>query len=236
MKLCAVIPTFDNPRTIVTVASRVRAQIDAVVVVDDGSGPACTDAWLSLQALPGVSVLRRETNGGKGAAMRDGLLWAKERGFTHALQVDADGQHDLCDVPRLIEAARSNPEALVAAQPKFDDTAPKSRLFGRRISIFWLWVETGGTWLDPLCGFHIYPVARALAAGSRGNRMDFDPEILTRLLWSGTKVVTVPTLVRYLSVEDGGVSHFRMLRDNMRLFWLHTRLVCAMLLRFVRRA
>lgn len=229
---CALIPTFDNPATIGPVVERVRGLIEAVVVIDDGSAEAGREAVDRLAPLPGVHIHHRARNGGKGAAVKDGFRVALGLGFTHALQVDADGQHQLEDVPRFLEVARSNPTALVLGSPRFDASAPKGRVFGRKLTQFWTRVETYGRSVihDPMCGFRVYPLESALAAPVRGNAMDFDPEIAVRMAWRKIPVVNIPTDVRYFSKEMGGVSHFRMVQDNLLISWMHTRLVfCAIL-------
>lgn len=229
---CAVVPTYNNPATVRGVVERLRAHVDDVIVVDDGGNEEAR-AVLDGLARDGLAVVaRRERNGGKGAAVKDGLRRAGELGFTHALQVDADGQHAIDDAPRLLDAARDNPSALVLGAPVFDASAPSVRMRAREITRFWTNVESGGRIIDdPMCGFRVYPVRAALAAGARGDAMDFDPEIAVRLVWGGVPVVNVPTRVRYVPREEGGVSHFRMGRDNALISWMHTRL---MLLRIGR--
>ncbi|MBP7288048.1 MAG: glycosyltransferase family 2 protein [Nannocystaceae bacterium] len=226
LRVCAVIPTYDNPRTIAAVVEGVRAVVDEVIVVDDGSAAAGRREVERLHASGLVHAVFRPHNGGKGAAVKDGLREAFARGFSHALQVDADGQHTLADAPRLLAAAREQPDALVLGAPIYDATAPRSRLIGRRITQFWTNLEVGrGIIDDPMCGFRVYPLAAATAVDVPANRMDFDIEIAVRMVWWGTKVVNVPTAVRYVSADDGGVSHFRMWGDNLRISWMHTRLV-----------
>lgn len=226
ISVCAVIPTYDNAGTLRAVVDGVRRHVPEVIVVDDGSGPEARAEAEALGREGLADVVFRERNGGKGAAVKSGLVRAHERGFTHALQVDADGQHALDDAPRLLSAAQARPEALVLGLPEFDATAPRSRVVGRRISVFWVRVETGGDFIrDPLCGFRVYPVEAALQAAARaGDRMDFDPEVVVRMVWDGVPVVHVPTRVRYIPAEEGGVSHFRMVHDNMLISWAHTRL------------
>ncbi len=231
-RVCALIPTYENPRTIRAVVERVRAHLPDVVVVDDGSGPEGRAAVEALGREGLAHVHRRARNGGKGAAVMEGFRLARDLGFTHAIQVDADGQHDLSDLPRFLEVHRAQPDALVLGQPTFDATAPTARLKGRKFSRFWTDLETGGRVIeDPLCGFRLYPLDTALRAGHCGDRMDFDVEIAVRMVWTGCPVVNLPTHVRYLSREEGGVSHFRMWRDNVRISWAHTRLCAGALLR-----
>jgi polyprenyl-phospho-N-acetylgalactosaminyl synthase len=234
---CAVVPTFDNPATIARVVAGVRAHLPDVIVVDDGSGPEGRRAVEALAESGDALAVHRPANGGKGAAVKTGLAEAAQRGFTHALQIDADGQHDLEDVPRFVAAARAHPEALVLGTPVFDGSAPLGRRLARQLTRFWTTVETLGPVIhDPMCGFRVYPVAPALAVGARGDAMDFDPEIAVRLAWHGVPVINLPTRVRYVSAAEGGVSHFRLLRDNVLITAMHTRLVIAMLLRPWRAA
>ena len=228
---CALIPTYDNPRTIRAVVERVRAYLPDVVVVDDGSGPEGAAAVAALGAEGLAQVTRRAQNGGKGAAVKTGFAFAAGLGYTHALQVDADGQHALADIPRFLATGQARPEALVLGAPQYDDSAPRSRRIARKITLFWTDVEAGrGTITDPMCGFRVYPLAAALAAPRTGDRMDFDIEIAVRMSWMGVPIVNLPTKVRYLAREEGGVSHFHLLRDNLRIAWMHTRLTMTALL------
>ena len=222
---CAVIPTYDNPATVRAVVEQVRAHLADIVVVDDGSGAAGGVACDAIASAGLARVERRARNGGKGAAMKTGFAAAQRLGATHVLQVDADGQHDLADIPRFLAEARAHPDALILGRPVFDATQPRSRAFARQLSIFWVSVETGGRAIaDPQCGFRVYPLAAALAARARGDRMEFDLELPVRMVWAGIPVRNLPTRVRYLSADEGGVSHFHVVRDTARISWLHIRL------------
>jgi len=160
------------------------------------------------------------------------LAAALSLGYSHALQVDADGQHALEDIPRFLDAARSAPAALVLGQPQFDASIPAARLYGRRISVFWAAIETLGDRVgDPLCGYRVYPIEPALAVRTRGDRMDFDPEIIVRMVWAGVPVKKLSTAVRYVAASEGGVSHFQGVRDNVRISLAHTRLVLELIVR-----
>lgn len=223
---CILVPTYDNPRTVRDVVARAREHLADVVVVDDASGPDGRAVVEALGADELAHVTRRERNGGKGAAVKTGFALARELGYTHALQVDADGQHALEDIPRFLDAARQNPSALVLGQPRFDGTAPIGRRIGRRITIFWTWIEAGPVIGDAMCGFRVYPLEAALRASvGTGDRMDFDPEIAVRIAWTGAPVIQLPTRVRYVSRAEGGVSHFGLVRDNWLISRMHTRLV-----------
>jgi glycosyltransferase involved in cell wall biosynthesis len=240
-RVCGVVPTYDNPQTIERVSLALQAALrDAgvpspeVFVVDDGGGAAAKEALARLAAAPGVHVVVRTRNGGKGAAVKDGLRAAWERGFSHALQVDADGQHELADVAALLEAARSEPRALVLGEPRFDASAPTHRRVLRNVSVFWVRVATAldaGRIADPMCGFRVYPLAPSVRVMDRcGDRMDFDPEIAVRLVWEGCPVANVPTRVRYVGADEGGVSHYRAVHDNVLVSLLYGRLVMLRLL------
>lgn len=221
---CVLIPTYDNPRTIEAVAQEAKRALSDVIVVDDASAAPGREACARL-VEHGVEVVHRKTNGGKGAAVKTGLARAHELGFTHALQIDGDGQHDLSAVPRLLDEARRAPQALVLGYPEYDASVPRVRLVARRFTQFWIDLEVGpGVIRDAMIGFRVYPVDATLAARAGGNRMDFDVEIPVRMAWRGVPIVNVPVPVRYLSADEGGVSHFQPLQDNLRFSWLHTRL------------
>ena len=227
MRLCAIIPTYNNPATLGEVVVRVRQHVADVVVVDDGSAAPAREVLTKLVANGDCNVVWREHNGGKGAAVKSGLAWARDHGFDYALQIDADLQHDPDEIPKLIATLTDSPNTLVLAKPVFDATAPKGRLRARKITVFFAMVETLSRRVgDPLCGFRIYPVDTALRVKARGDAMDFDPEIAVRLVWAGCDVVHVPTPVIYRRADEGGVSHYRGFADTMLIaithFWLCT--------------
>jgi glycosyltransferase involved in cell wall biosynthesis len=238
MRLCAIIPTYNNPQTVAEVVARVREHIADVVVVDDGSAAPALEVARGLAASGRCAVVFRERNGGKGAAVKTGLEWARDHAFDYALQIDADLQHDPDDIPKLVAGVArggGSPEGtLVLAQPIFDASAPKGRLRARKISVFWAMIETLGRRVgDPLCGYRIYPVTAALRVAPRGNAMEFDPEIAVRLVWAGVDVVHVPTPVIYRTAEAGGVSHYRKVIDTVLIAGAHVRLCTEGVLRVV---
>src|SRR5690606_4268284 len=146
----------------------IRATLAALAVhrlpcllIDDGSD-ADTAAELDRLALESerIELLRLQRNGGKGAAVAHGMALAAQRGYSHALQIDADGQHDSDDVPALLQLARAHPQALVSGWPHYGDDIPTARRYGRYITHFWVWIETLSlTVKDSMCGFRVYPVA-----------------------------------------------------------------------------
>lgn len=202
-------------------------------MIDDGSDPqtakvladyAAKETWLSL--------VRLELNKGKGAAVLRGISHARRLGYSHALQLDADGQHNLDDIPDLLAISRAAPDALVSATPVYDHTIPRARLYGRYVTHFCVWVETLSFCIeDSMCGFRVYPVvASDDLANSRqiGQRMDFDTDIMVRLYWRNIPVRFLPSKVVY---PANGISHFEPLADNVRITWMHTKLICGMFLR-----
>ncbi|WP_394521753.1 glycosyltransferase family 2 protein [Pantoea sp. SGAir0184] len=200
-----------------------------VIVVDDGSD-ARTKQHIAALDAPQLRVLTLPHNQGKGAAVIAGLRAAAAAGFSHALQLDADGQHQVEDTPRMLAEAERYPHCLISGQPQYDASIPKSRLYGRYITHFWVWVETLSFSLkDSMCGFRVYPLAASLELCDRraiGQRMDFDTEIMVRLYWQGTPSRFIRTRVTY---PPSGVSHFDALHDNLRISWMHTRLFFGML-------
>lgn len=228
-----LIGIYNHGDTIADVVAPLSALSLPCRIVDDGSDSITRRKLEELPLLfPGVRVERLSRNSGRGAALMHGFKVLAEEGFTHVIVLDADGQHDPNQATDFLEAAKRHPEALILGQPIFDARAPKSRLYGRRISQFWVNVETLSFAIkDPLCGYRCYPLratTELLRVVAPGRRMDFDPEIAVRLAWAGTPIVNIPTRVLY---PPGGISHFHMVRDNARISWMHTRLFFGMLLR-----
>jgi glycosyltransferase involved in cell wall biosynthesis len=229
---CAVIPVYNHEHAIAAVVMRVHAQRLPIVLVDDGCNEVCGAELQRLSREPDVTLVRHASNRGKGAAVCTGLRVAKELGFTHALQIDADGQHALSDVRRFIDEARLHPAGLVCGHPVFDASIPKTRYYGRYLTHALVWFETlSFDIIDSMCGFRLYPLAPVLAFLDRnkvGSRMDFDTEILVRLHWCDTPMRWLPTKVTY---PLDGVSHYRMCFDNVLMTLLHIRLIAGMFLR-----
>lgn len=230
---CIIIPIYNNRDTILEVVESVAYLQLPCLIVDDGSDQATRKILQDIdRAFDWVTVIHRGQNGGKGEAMHDGFSTAKSRGFTHAIQIDADGQHNANDIPRFLDEAMRAPEALILSKPLFDDNAPAARRYGRLITTFCVWIETLSTEIkDTLCGFRCYPlgpVMRCYQRTSIGSGMVFDTEIAVHLYWQGAPVRNVTTKVIY---ADGGMSHFDYGRDNLKISWMHTKLIVGMLLR-----
>ena len=232
---CALIPVYNHGRTVAAVARGLRAQGLPCVLIDDGSEPDCAAVLDALAREPGMHLVRRSANGGKGMAMLDGFRAADKLGYSHALQIDADGQHDAGDIPRFVQRAQEHPEAVICGVPIYDDSVPKARLYGRYLTHVWVWINTLSlSIIDSMCGFRVYPLPATLAVIDReriGSRMDFDTEILVRMYWRGVAVVNEKTRVRY---PEDGVSHFRPWQDNVAISKMHARLFFGMLWRLPR--
>ena len=234
-RACAVVPSFNHWREVPAIVERLRALDLAVFIVDDGSAAPARDGLAVLDAPErNVHVTRFDTNRGKGAAVLTGLAQARAAGFSHCLQVDADGQHDLAAVADMLALARRQPAAVVAGQAVYDDTAPLGRVAGRWITHVCVWVETLSFDIrDSMCGLRVYPIAAVAAlleGGVRiGSRMEFDTDIVVRLHRAGTPVANRPVKVRY---PPGNLSNFRMGADNWRITGMHTRLMLGTLFTF----
>lgn len=231
-----LIPTYNTgaARLMATVRD-VLAQWPDVWVVVDGSTDGSEAGLVALaHTEPRLRVLVQPHNAGKGAAVLAGAEAALAAGFTHALVMDADGQHPADRIREFMRASEARPSALVLGRPVFGPEAPLVRLKGRQLSIGLVHFEIGGAGVDdPLFGFRVYPLAdttRVLRGTRFARRYDFDPEMAVRLFWAGIPMLNLPASCRYLSPTEGGVSHFHYLRDNLRMIWLHTRLITELLL------
>ncbi|MAB14651.1 glycosyltransferase family 2 protein [Parvibaculum sp.] len=229
---CAVIPTYNHVSALNAIIARLREEGLPVIVVDDGNAPEVAKRIEEIcDGKEGVTRLSHRKNAGKGAAILTALDYASRMNFTHMLQVDADGQHDLSRTAELIELARKQPDAVVTAEPIFDDTIPKARLIGRWITHFWFAVNTLSLRkTDSMCGFRVYPVETTLQTVARANiarRMGFDTEILVRLRWGNVPVVVLPVRVTY---PEGNYSNFKAW-DNVEISRMHAKLFFLMLWR-----
>ena len=231
-----LIPSYNTgPKVYETVRSA-RAQWNPVWVVTDGSTDL-TPAGLREMASsdPGLRLIELPANAGKGAAVLHGLHAAKAAGFTHALTMDSDGQHPAALIGEFMQLSIRHPEAMVLGRPVFDASAPLLRVRGRRVSNWWTKLETLGAGIDDsLYGFRVYPIADLIGVMRRQpwmRRFDFDTEAVVRLAWRGVKPLNLAAPVRYLTAEEGGVSHFQYGRDNVLLTWMHIRLMLEFALR-----
>jgi glycosyltransferase involved in cell wall biosynthesis len=240
-----LIPSYNTGPRLLRTVEEALAHWSPVWVVIDGSSDGSARLLDSLvdpaspRHRPGLSVFELPSNQGKGAAILHGLREALQAGFTHALTMDADGQHPPELIPAFMAASESAPQAMILGRPVFDASAPALRVRGRRISNWWVNLETFGAGIgDSLFGFRVYPIAPLLQImlGRRWmRRFDFDAEAVVRLSWHGVKPVNVDAPVRYLSAGEGGISHFNYYRDNALLTGMHLRLMGGFLVRALLR-
>lgn len=231
-----LIPSYNTGEAVFQTVREARKVWQPVWVVVDGSNDG-TGARLADMAAedPGLKVMQLPHNQGKGAAILHGLQAALDKGYTHILAMDADGQHPADKIQEFMQVSLDNPHAMILGHPVFDASAPLLRVRGRKVSNWWtnletLWQGVG----DSLFGFRIYPAQalRDVMAGSRWmRRFDFDTEAVVRLCWRGIVPINVAAPVKYLRPEEGGISHFNYLRDNLLLTGMHTRLFIGFLLR-----
>jgi glycosyltransferase involved in cell wall biosynthesis len=233
-KPCIVIPVYDHEHAIGGVLAQVLGHGVPCILVDDGSSPSCARVLDQLAAATPdrVTLVRHAANQGKGEAVVSGFRRAALDGYTHVLQIDADGQHDIADVPRFLAQSMTYPGAVIAGCPIYDDSVPAVRLYARYLTHVWVWINTLSLAIrDSMCGFRAYPLAPVMTLIERrtlGRRMNFDTDIVVRLYWAGVAVVNLPTRVGY---PRDGVSHFRAFRDNVLITRMHTELFFGMLLR-----
>ncbi|GLO61997.1 acyltransferase [Vibrio sp. MACH09] len=229
---CFLIPCYNHGDTVAKVTQSLKAFSYPIILVNDGSDQYTSSALNELAKQDDIHLVTLRKNQGKGGAVIAGIHHANSLNFTHAIQIDADGQHDVNALPELISAAKSSPDSLVSGQPIYDESIPKSRLYGRYITHFWVWVETLSFSIkDTMCGFRAYPVSQTVKVLDQyriGLRMDFDTEIMVRMYWEGCEIEFVDTQVVY---PEGGISHFDALWDNIYISKMHTKLFFGMLLR-----
>lgn len=231
-----IIPSYNTGPKVYETVRAARAAWPEVWVVVDGSTDGTAEGLARLaDGDPGLHLMVLPVNAGKGSAVLHGLQAAQQSGATHALTMDSDGQHPADLIGPFMAASMAHPEAMILGQPVFDASAPLLRVRGRRISNGWTNLETLGAGIaDSLYGFRVYPIAPLIAV-MRGQhwmrRFDFDTEAVVRLAWRGVAPINLPAPVKYLSAEEGGVSHFNYVRDNVLLTWMHTRLMIEFVLR-----
>ncbi len=234
-----LIPSYNPGSRVLSTVLAARAQWTPVWVVVDGSTDGSAEQLQALAASDdGLKIVVLPENRGKGAAVLEGITLAAAAGFSHALTMDSDGQHPADLIPRFMSVSQAQPEAMVLGKPVFDAGAPTLRVNGRKVSNGWANLET--LWMgigDSLYGFRVYPVRpliEIMQANRFMRRFDFDPEAVVRLCWAGVRPINIDAPVRYFRADEGGISHFRYLRDNALLTWMHTRLFLGFAIRFPR--
>lgn len=233
LKYSIVIPVYNHPHYLADLVQHLEQFQFPIILVNDGSHAECTAILRKLdQQFDQVSLIEHVENKGKGQAVITGLRYAAHIGMTHALQLDADGQHHWDDVAKFFQLSQQQPEAMVIGQPIFDASVPKKRLYGRYITHFWVWVNSLSFDIkDSMCGFRIYPLDTTIAVLNKAKfqpRMGFDSEILVRLKWEDVPFINIPTPVIY---PEHGISHFDAWRDNIGISKAHATLFIEMLKR-----
>jgi glycosyltransferase involved in cell wall biosynthesis len=231
-----LIPSYNPGQKVYETVRAAREQWNPVWVVVDGSTDGTAQGLQELaRSDPGLRILLRAKNGGKGAAVLDGIAEAAASGYTHVLTMDSDGQHPADRIGTFMAASAANPQAMVLGEPVFDASAPAIRIKGRKISNWWANLETLWSGIhDSLFGFRVYPITPLLLVMRSSlwmRRFDFDVEAVVRLSWGGLPAINLPAPVRYFSPEEGGVSHFNYWRDNVLLTSMHSRLFAGFILR-----
>ncbi len=238
MPVCVLIPTYNTGSLLRSTVLDVLSVHADVIVIVDGSDDGSDHVLRELEEAdiyPKLRVLRRPVNGGKGRAIYDGAQLALQEGYTHALAFDSDGQHPAEDIRGYVAESSSSPQAMILGDPVYDESVPRVRYNGHKIANFWtdvvtLWAGVG----DCLFGMRLYPLKDLVAVMDGtlwAKGYDFDPEVVIRLAWRGVPIVNLPTPVRYLDSDEGGVSHFHYWRDNVILTWMYFRLLIGGILR-----
>lgn len=228
-----LIPVYNHHTVLERIIKVLEGHGLPCLMVNDGSSNECREEMERLASIyDWVDMVSLPVNEGKGGAVIRGIKELHSRGFTHAFQVDADGQHDLTQISSFLKLAEDSPKALVLGQATYDESVPKSRLYGRYITHVWVWIETlSFSVKDSMCGFRVYPIAlthKVINETDIGKRMEFDVEVIVRMFWAGAPVVSAPVHVQY---PLDGISHFDVLNDNLRISKTHAKLFFGMLLR-----
>lgn len=232
IRYCVLIPVYNHSEPLLKIVPQLLNGGLFVLLVDDASSAEHASVLKNMAENDSVHYLSHAYNQGKGAALKTGMRAVSALGFSHAVQIDADGQHNLNDVAKLIDSSRSNPTAMIVAIPEYDESVPALRYYARYLTHVWVWINTISLQIkDSMCGFRVYPLRSILdiiGTEFTGDRMDFDTEILVRWVWRGLPVKQLSTKVTY---PCDGVSHFRLVGDNIAISRMHARLFFGMLKR-----
>ena len=224
-EVCAVIPTYQNAKTLLKVVADVHRVVDTVFVVDDGSndGTAALLDKATGNERP-EKVLTHPKNCGKGAALKTGLTYARQQGFRYAVTVDADGQHRADDIPALLKAVEEEPDALaIGSRGLQHENMPAKSTFANRFSNFWFALQTLQRLPDTQSGLRIYPLRCLHGLRWMSARYEAELTLLVFSAWAGVKLLPVPVSV-YYPPRDQRVTHFRPGRDFTRISVLNTLL------------
>ena len=219
-----VIPFYNHLNGFNKIAKQIFMQSIPVIVVDDGSDKVEKNGVKKICDKYNFIFLENKINGGKGVAVKKAFRYAIKHNFTHALQVDADGQHNISDIKEFFLLAKKFPDTIINGCPLYDESVPKARFYGRKITNFWVEIETGFAKIpDSMCGFRVYPLAniKKVLPLLSCERMGFDTEILVKSYLLGAPLYHKMTRVSY---PLDGVSHFHTFRDNCQISFMHVKL------------
>ncbi len=221
LKVCVIIPTYNNHKTLQRVLNGVLERTDAVIVVNDGS----TDNTLTtLSDYQHITQIHLPQNKGKGNALRHGFLAAKRAGYEYAITIDSDGQHfpeDIVVFLKHIDDAKA-PILLIGSRDMTSENVPKKSSFGHKFSNFWYHFETGVKLSDTQSGYRSYPL-NAIPKRLFTQKFELEIEVIVRSSWKGVEVKNIPVNILYDPEER--VSHFRPFKDFTRISLLNVVLV-----------
>ena len=229
---CIIIPVYRHGRACAQVVEDIKGYNIPIILVDDGNEEE-TKSYLRQikEKNPQVQIVELKKNSGKGKAFKAGVIFAYKAGYTHALQIDADGQHDSSRIPFFIEKSREEPEKMICGYPQYDESAPEHRKNAHKFANTWCAIVTWSNKIkDSLCGFRVYPLKESYDFVTKSifdSRMGFDVEILVRLMWRGVDVEFYPVKVTYPS---DGISNFHAFRDNVRISGVFSKLSSIMII------
>lgn len=230
-----VIPFYNHLSGFKKIYADLKKIHTPLLIVDDGSNEFEAKNLEGICKKNNFLYLKLDQNCGKGKAVLEGMKYAIEKGYSHALQIDADGQHEIHDIPSFLELSKKNPKSIISGDPIYGKDAPKSRLYGRKITKFWVWIETFGAKIpDTMCGFRVYPLdcIKKVLPKIYFMRMGFDTEIIVKCYLNGIQIIDVPTRVSY---PKDGISHFNGIRDNFMISLMHTHLCIVALLNYLNK-
>ena len=219
-RVCVIIPTYNNAGTIAQVISDVAVYCKDVIVVNDGSTDE-TAVILKRLSIP-ITLISYPQNKGKGHALVKGFHKAKALGFSHAITIDADGQHFAADIPLFINKMEENPEAIiVGCRNLTEKNMPRQNTFANRFSNFWFRLQTGINLPDTQSGFRLYNLKALRQLSLITSRYEAELELLVFAAWAGCPISSVNVRVYYPPTEER-VSHFRPVYDFFRISVLNT--------------
>ena len=219
LRLCVVVPTYNNQKTLAGVVSDILKFTSNVIVVNDGSTDSTAEILKDF--YENICVVSYMPNKGKGYALRSGFDKAEKLGYRGAVTIDSDGQHFASEIERFVEYAEKYPDALLLGQRTTEGDMPSKNSFANKFSNFWFTVQTAYRFSDTQNGFRLYPLAVMKGLRSVSTRYEAELEMLVRSAWRGIRIVPVPTRV-YYPPEGERVTHFRPGRDFFRISVLNT--------------